>query len=127
MNNKEINNKIAELIGFEKTYQLRCEFKVEYDNLTIENAIELLNNTGDDVRHLYTITSSSPNNYSSNIEEALCVVAKLSEKSNKTFVLSLEDGEWRAAFGDYLDCAEYRGGNPAYCTCMAILKFMGKI
>jgi hypothetical protein len=41
--------------------------------------------------------------------------------------LSLEDGVWVGSFGNWGDCSQYKGSNPAYATCVSMLKFMGKL
>jgi hypothetical protein len=65
--------------------------------------------------------------YSTDFNLALEAAKRIADKNGYTFVLTCSDSTWRASFGDYGDCFEYSGGNPAYCSCMAILKFMGKI
>lgn len=126
-NHKEINRQIEGLLGDVKLYDLRRELKVVDSDLTLEEAQARLTYVEDDERHLYSITSSYPDNYCEDVGLALKAAKQISEKAGRTFVLSLEDNEWKASYGDWGDCAEYRGGNPAYVTCMAVLKFMGKL
>lgn len=126
-NQKEINRAIENLMDVPKLYDVRRELHVLYSDLTLEQAQEHLSSVENDERHLYSITSSYPDNYCEDVGLALRAAKQISEKAGRTFVLSLEDNEWKAAYGDWGDCAEYTGANPAYVTCVAILKFMGKL
>jgi len=105
---RELNSLMASVLGLPKLYDVRCGISDAYK------------------QHAY-IVSAWGIDYADNIKETFKAVSKLAQKDNHTFVLSFEDGEWRAAYGDYKDCEEYRGANPAYCSCMALLKFMGKV
>jgi hypothetical protein len=124
MTNKEINRKIQDLLGNENNYEIRREFRVVESELTKEQALAIFNDLAD--QHLYSVTTSVPPNYSEDMEMALYAAKRIAEKNKETFVLSLEDGTWKAAYGDWGNCAEYKGGNPAYATCLCILQFMGK-
>lgn len=126
-NHKEINKGIENLLGTPKLYDIRRELKVIDTDLTLDEAQARLLYVENDERHLYSITSSYPDNYCEDVGLALKAAKQISEKTGRTFVLSLEDNEWKASYGDWGDCAEYKGGNPAYVTCVAILKFVGKL
>lgn len=126
MNHKQINKAVASLLGDPELYDVRHEFQVVKTGLTFEAAQSFVDSRDESIYHLYTITSSLPDNYVEDINLALYAAKRIAEKNKYTFVLSLEDGMWRAAFGDYGDCSEYTGVNPAYCTCISILKFCGK-
>lgn len=127
LNHKDINKKIESILGEEKRYDFRCEFRIVESGLSYNDAQDLLNAIPDYERHLYTITSSTPDNYCEDVNLALYAARRIAERNQQTYVLSLEDGTWRAAYGDWGNCAEYKGSNPAYCTCVCILKFMGKL
>lgn len=125
MTNKELNRKIEELLGEECTYEIRKEFRVVESELTKEQALAIFNDLPEN--HLYSVTSAQPERYCEDPTLALYAAKRIAECNKQTFVLSIEDGTWKAAYGDYGNCAEYSGANPAYVTCVAILKFMGKI
>jgi len=129
MTNKEINSLITSLLGLPRLYDVKFDGHEVNTNLTLEEANARLSKMNEEWGPGgYILTSrESCIEYSKNIEETLKAISKLAQKDNHTFVLSFEDGEWRAAYGDYKDCEEYRGANPAYCSCMALLKFMGKV
>jgi hypothetical protein len=75
-----------------------------------------------------TIRTIKLESYSTDLNLALSAAKYIADKNNYTFVLTYlpESSEWKASFGDYRDCSEYSGGNAAYCTCIAVLQFMGK-
>lgn len=124
---KEVNRLIESILGEPKSYDLRCELRVVKDFLSYDEAQAYYTYLPEEEKHLYTITSSYPDNYCEDLTLAISAAKKIADKNNQTFVLSLEDGEWKAAYGDWGDCAEYKGGNPAFVACMSILKFMGKV
>lgn len=125
---KEINKMIANLLGEEPTYDIRKELKIIETAHSLEGAKEYINAfTDQEDRHLYSITSSSAENYSDDVNLALYAAKRIAERNEQTFVLSLENGTWKAAYGGYSDCAEYSGSNPAYVSCVAVLKYMGKL
>ncbi len=127
-NQKEINNLIAGILEEPRMYDVRAEFRIILPDVSLEDAQAYVNNVQPEYKHLYSITSSANNtNYCEDLNEALRAAKRISEKNNDTFVLSIEDGEWKAAYGDYLNHADHVGANPAYCTCMAMLKYMGKL
>lgn len=127
MLNKDINKKMESILGIPKLYDLRCELRIVETDLSFDEAEARYNFLPDDERHLYSITSSTPDNYCEDLNLALSAAKRIAERNHYTFVLSLEDGTWKAAFGDWGNCAEYKGANPALCTCMSVLKFMGKV
>lgn len=127
INNKQINKSIANILGLAETYDLRRELKIIFYDMTLEEAQDALKIHPESERHLYTITSSVADNYSEDINLALYAAKRIAERNHQTFVLSLEEGTWKAAYGDWGNCAEYSGSNPAYTTCVAVLKFMGKL
>jgi hypothetical protein len=124
---KEVNRLIESILGEPKMYDLRCELRIVESYLSYDEAHARYTYLPEEDKHTYTITSSHPDNYSEDVNLALSAAKRIAEKNEHTFVLSYEDGEWKAAYGDYGDCAEYKGGNPAFVTCMSILKFMGKV
>jgi hypothetical protein len=126
-NHKEINRKIESVLGESKEYDVRCDLRIVVPNVSFDEAQAHLTYLPEEDRYRYSITSARPDDYCEDINLALSAAKKIAEKNKQTFVLSLEDGEWKAAYGDWGDCAEYRGANPAYVTCMSVLKFMGKI
>jgi hypothetical protein len=133
MNTKEINKAIESLLGIE-VYDLRHCLKImeDYTRLSYEEAKEGLaieaDNFYNEEPHQYTITSSLPEAYTEDLNLAIEAVKKLSDKIPVgTFVLSYEDGSWKAAMGNWGDCAEYTGASPAYVTCVALLKYFQKI
>lgn len=127
MNHKEINHAIASLLEIPATYDLRYQLRIEESDLTLEEAQAKFWAFDPEVRQNYTITTSVSDRYCEDLNLAIMAAKRISEKNNYTFVLSIEDGEFKAAFGDYGRCCEYKGGNPAYCVCMCTLKFMGKV
>lgn len=125
MTNKEINAKISNILNLPKLYDLRCELRIVNPDLTFEEAQAFYNKVEPEHKHLYAITScqhSLP--FSEDVSEALKAAKKISEKNNDTFVLSIEDGQWKACYGSYNSHEEYIGANPAYVTCMSIIRFM---
>lgn len=127
LKHKEINRKMESVLGEPKLYDVRCELKVVVPEVTFEEAQVHLTYVDENDRHLYSITSATPDNYCEDVNLALSAAKRIAEKNNQTFVLSLEENEWKAAYGDWGNCAEYKGANPAYVTCMCVLKFMGKV
>ena len=128
MNNKDINKAIESILGEPKLFDVRQNLRVLYSDLPLEEAHLLYDAIPEEEKIHYAITSSSPDNYTEDVGLALLAAKRMADKGGNTFVLSFESsGEWKAAFGGYLDHAEYVGGNPAYCTCVAILKYMGKL
>lgn len=127
-NQKEINDLIGNILGEEKLYDVRAELRIVYPAVPLESAQAYYNAVEPEYKHLYSITTCADNvKYCEDLNEALRAAKTISEKNNDTFVLSIEDGEWVANYGDYLNHADYKGGNAAYCVCMSILKYMGKI
>lgn len=127
LSKKEINKRVESILGEPKLYDFRCELRIMDQYLSFEEAHAKLTYVPEDERHLYSITSSYPDNYTDDLSLATSAAKRVADKNECTFVLSLEDGSWKASFGDYGDCAEYVGGNPAYATCVSMLKFMGKL
>ena len=127
MNQRDINRKMGQLLGEEQLYDVRCEFRIIAPSLSLEDAQAYYEAVEPENKQMYAITSCSGTDYCTDLNEALRAAKKVAQQNENTFVLSIEDGEWRAAFGDYLNCSEYHGGNPAYVTCQAVLKFMGKL
>lgn len=125
LSQKEINKSISSLLG-QNSYDLRREFRAIVCQASYEEALEELNKVPEEDQYLYAITTSIPLNYCEDLNITLTAAKKIAEQNNQTFVLSLEDGVWKAAYGDWGDCAEYKGANPAYVSCMALLMFMGK-
>jgi hypothetical protein len=106
--NKELDRKISDLVGDAKVYNIRSH-EYQWEEVTVKEL--------------------KVEDYSSNVDLAISAAKRIADKNNYTFVLTYlpETTEWRAAFGDYGDCAEYSGFNPAYCICITICKFMGKL
>jgi len=131
INNKQVNKAISSLLDLPNLYDVRRELRIVQPSVTREEAEEYLDRYTDKGMAYntweYTITSSQPVDYCSNIEDALYAARRIAERNQYTYVLSFEDGEWRGAFGSYGDCAEHKGSNPALVTCCSILKFMGKL
>lgn len=127
LNHKEINKKIESILGEDKLYDVRCQLRIVESGISFENAQQMVADQPEDERHLYSITSTLPDNYCEDLNLALSAVRRIAERNHSTFVLSLEDGVWKAAYGDVWDCAEYKGSNPAYASCVATLKYMGKL
>jgi hypothetical protein len=126
--NRELNRLMASLLNVAQTYEIRRELRVMYDGLTLEEANTIMSTPKyNEQRNIYTITSSVPFDYCSDLNLSLTAAKRLSEENEKTFVLALEDGEWKASFGDWRDCCESKGSNPSYCVCVAILKYMGRL
>ena len=128
MNHKDINNRVASLLGEPPLFDVKYGLSTVKEGLTLEEAQTFLEYHESNWEGNCTIVSSNyVDNYCVDLELALKTAKDIAQKNECTYVLSIEDGEWRAAFGNYGDCAEYSGANPAYCTCMALLKFYGKI
>lgn len=128
----DINKLMKELIGLPELYDIKYNSQTLDHNVTQEEAQPIIDHLVEFNNHMspdlfYTVKSPNNIKYTSNLDETLKAINKLAQKDNHTFVLSFEDGQWRAAYGNYKDCEEYRGANPAYCSCVALLKFMGKI
>jgi hypothetical protein len=127
-NHKQLNEMISNILQEPKNYTVYCELRAVLPDVSLESAQDYIQNIEPENKHLYTIVTSRNNpNYAENVNDALRAAKKISEKNNDTFVLSIEDGEWKAAYGSFYNHVDYIGANPAYCTCMAILKFMGKL
>lgn len=126
LSHKEINKLIESLVG-EASYDLRREFRPILCETSYEEAMEELSKVPEEDQFLYAITTSLPKGYCEDLNLSLFAAKTIAEKNNQTFVLSLEDGIWKAAYGGVWDCAEYKGANPAYVSCMALLMYMGKI
>lgn len=126
INNKQVNKSISSLLGDEPKYDIRFALQLIKDNLDLETAQRIVSEdwSEDD---LITITSSPPPDYAEDVELALYAARRIAERNQYTYVLSFEDGEWRGAFGDYGQCAEHKGSNPAFVTCMSILQFHGRL
>jgi len=127
MTNKEINKAIANIVGDPQEYDLRRELRIVECGWHLGQMDARLASIPEDERHLYTFTSSAAAPYCEDLNLALYAAKRIADKNQYTFVLSYESHDWKAAFGDYRDCAEYTGGSQAYATCVAILKFMGKL
>lgn len=127
LSQKEINKLMEQVLELPKLYDVRQELRIIKDGLSLEEAQEYYNSLTEEERYTHTITSSYPENYCEDLNITMSKAKQLADRSRHTFVLSIEDGTWRAAYGDYGGCTEYRGGNPAYVSCIAILKFMGKL
>lgn len=132
MTNKEINARIHSLLGIEPTYDIRCQLRIIHEDLPLEEANELyrqyVDSTSDtELANSYTVTSSRGGAYATDLNDALAAAKHIAERNDDTFVLSIEDGTWKAAYGNYWDHADHKGGNPAHCVCMSILKFCGKV
>jgi hypothetical protein len=130
MTSKEINQLIDNLAygNEDKLYDLRCELRIVHPDLTLEEAQARIQSTEPELRHLYTITSSSQyTRYTEDLNLCLVAAKRISEKNDYTFVLSIEDGIWKAAYGNAWDHADHTDENPAYAVCMSILKFCGKV
>jgi hypothetical protein len=121
MTNKEINRAIASLIEEPELYDIRYELKPIIKNVTLRFCSEYV--AGQPDSHLYTYTTSEKQNYSSDLNLAT-KAAKQIANTQYTFVLSIEDNQYKAAFGDFKDCVEFKDENPAYATCMSVIKFM---
>jgi hypothetical protein len=128
---KEVNKAIESILGYGPRYDVRHEMRIIQSNLTRSEAESYYSRYTDDndsdTTYQYAITTAQPDNYCEDLNLALEAAKKIAEKNNHTFVLSFEDSEWKGAYGDWGNCFEYKGGNPAYVTCMAILRFMGKV
>ena len=123
MNNKDLNKFIAKLNGDEELYDLRCQFTIVSPGLSLETARKQYENIEPENRHLYSITSCAPYPYSSKVEDAIFAAKNISARNNDTFVLSIEDGQWKACYGDIRDFEEVVGDDPAYVTCAAIYQY----
>lgn len=126
--NKELNEMIASILNEPKLYDLRAEFRIVEPNLTLEEAQTRYQAVEPENKHLYSITSSREETpYIGDLNNAMHAAKTIAKKNNHTFVLSIEDGNYKASYGSYSDHAEFIGYSPSYCTCMAILKFLGKL
>ena len=129
--NKEINKAIASLLGEPELYDVREDLRIVKSGFeSKEEATGYIFHavgSGDDQSNRYTITSSVVENYSGDAELALYAAKRIAEKNECTFVLSLESGTWKAAFGNWGDCVETSGSNPAHVTCVSVLKYLGKL
>lgn len=110
---KEINKLIANLAGDAEIFEYARHY------LPVDNGNQVV----------ITKNIKEPENYSADITLAIDAAKRIADKNNYTFVLTYipEESHWKASFGDWKDCAEYKGFNPAYCVCMSILEFMGKL
>jgi len=130
---KEINKLIAGVLGEPELYDVRENLRIVESGLPKEEAQRLqiqYNGWKSDSSgpySEYTVTSSTPVNYSSELDHALYAAQRIAERNQCTYVLSLEDGVWKAAFGNWGDCSEFVGANPAFATCVSILKYLGKL
>ena len=124
--NKELNRAISALLDEPETYDVRENLRIVHSGLTREAAEDFLKAVEDGPLQ-YTITSSPCSNYTGDTDLALYAAKRIAERNECTFVLSLETGTWKAAFGNWGDCSEYSGSNAAYVTVVSILKFMGKL
>lgn len=63
-------------------------------------------------------------------DDLLTLMSDLNEYVNlhsHLYVLSREDGKYKAAYGDKGDCSENVDSNPAKALCLAFLKFKGEL
>lgn len=127
--NKEINRAVNSLLGNQELYDVRECLQLIQRDLSkdeAEAAVDMAIKSGSNAESL-TIVSSLPDDFAGDMTHALYAAQRIAERNQCHFVLSLEDGVWKAAFGNWGDCAEYKGSNPAHVTCVSILKFMGKM
>lgn len=130
MTNREINTLIDKLAYGEdgdRSYELRFQFRVIESELSLEEANKRIQEAFPEERHLYTITSAPVPKYTEDLALSLAAAKRISEKNNYTFVLSIEDGIWKACYGDFSDFAEHSDQNASHAVCMSILKFLGKV
>lgn len=127
--NKELNRAISAILDEPETYDVRRDLRIIKSGLSRDGADEYLNLevSPQEDPNRFTITSTPSPNYVGDTDLALYAAKRIAERNECTFVLSLETGTWKAAFGNWGDCAEVSGSNPAYVTCVSILKFMGKL
>ena len=121
MTNKEINRKIANLAGDAEVYDLQeSNFVDNYNGLFPESKAHFKR---------VLVKTREYNDYSTDLNQAISAAKRIADKNHYTFVLTYlsDDGAWKASFGDYIDCAEQIGSDPAYCTCVSILKYMGQL
>jgi hypothetical protein len=120
MTNKDINRKIAELAGDAEVYYLQeSSFVDNYNGFLPESKAYFKK---------VLVKTLEFNDYSTDVSLALDAAKRIADKNNYTFVLTyLVDDHWKASFGNYIDCAEHCGIDPAHCTCVAVLKFMGRL
>lgn len=124
MNKNEINKFISKLNGDSVKYDLRCGFQIVHPDLLIDDAKSLYEKIEPENRHLYSITRSKYiYDYTSNLETALNAISNIAKRDNKTFVLSFEDGSWKAAFGGYKNCSEVKGDNPSFVSCQSVFEY----
>lgn len=124
MNSNEINKFIAKLNQDPIKYDLRCGVQIVHPDLFIEEAKTLYEKIEPENKHLYSITPSKYIfDYISNLETSLIVISNIAKRDNKTFVLSFEDGSWRAAFGGYKNCSEIKGDNPSFIACQSVFEY----
>lgn len=130
MTHKEINKLVDNLLESSRLYDVRLDFQVIKSGLTEEEAKEYVESHkelyNDIQTHRIAITTAIPPAYSEDLNLAVYAARRLAERNQATFVLSHEEGDFKAAFGDWGDCAEYKGSNAAYCICVALLAWYGK-
>lgn len=130
MTNKELNKLVENLLDQPRLYDVRLDFQVIKSGLTEEEAkeyVEAHKELYSDIQtHRIAITTAIPPAYSEDLNLAVYAARRLAERNQATFVLSHEEGDFKAAFGDWGDCAQYTGSNPAYVTCRALLLWYGK-
>lgn len=115
------------VLGVDQTYDVREQLRVIYEGLPLQEAQVIYDEIPEDQKHLYSITTSRSEDYCGDLNITLAAVRRIADRNKQTFVLSLEDGDYKASFGNYGDCAEYKGSNPAFVSCVATLKFLGKL
>jgi hypothetical protein len=124
INDKELNKFIAKLNSDPVLYDVRCELSIVYPDVDLETAKAYYERIEPENRHLYSIvTSRYFNPYTTNVEYALNAARNISKHNNDTFVLSIEDKQWKACYGDIRDFSEVVGDNPAEVTCKAIYEY----
>lgn len=137
MNPKEINKLIENIVfGNDNLYDLRCNFIIKTEGVSLLEAQAAYNDVSEEQKQFYSITTSKyvpP--YTEDLELAMKAVKKICDKVDEeknglgagTFVLTYSGDEgWKGCFGSYFDHVEVTGDNPAYVSCMSILKYMGK-
>jgi hypothetical protein len=130
MTSKEINRLIDKLAYGEdetKRFDVRFEFRVIGEGLSLDQATDIVSNAPDTYKHLYSITSTQSPKYTEDLNLSLAAAKRISEKNNYTFVLSIEDNTWVSCYGDFSDFASSKGQNPSIAICESILKFYGKL
>jgi hypothetical protein len=124
MNDKELNKFIAKLNGDPVVYDVRCELGIVYSDLLLDEAKSMVEKVEPENRHLYSITTSRHyTNYSSDVSLALNPARNIAKENYDTFVLSIEDKQWKACYGDIRDFSEVVGEHPAEVTCKAIYEY----